>query len=90
MDLNAMSPRRFMPGALVALGVALSPAWAQSLRLFGNGVTDIDRVKIALEAPNRPANTGAGDFTIDLWMKALAADYPPSPPACTEGMNSPG
>ena len=81
-----MSTWRFLLAALV--GLVPSSASPQSLRFFGNGVGDIDRVEIPLEAPNRPANIGAGDFTIDLWMKALPADYPPNPPACTEGVEN--
>ena len=57
---------RFLLAAAATLGLVPASANPQSLRFFGNGVGDIDRVKIPLEAPNRPANIGAGDFTIDL------------------------
>jgi len=70
---------------VVSASCSVNAAWPQSLRFFGNGVGDIDRVKIAIDAPNRPANVGAADFTIEFWMKAVAADYPATPPACTEG-----
>jgi hypothetical protein len=40
-----------------------------SLRFYGNGVNDIDRVKIPLGNPSRPVNVG-GDFTLEFWLKA--------------------
>jgi hypothetical protein len=42
----------------------------QSLRFYGNGSDDIDRVKIRLDNPPRPADIGANDFTVEWWMKA--------------------
>lgn len=52
------------------------PARAQNyaLRFFGNGVNDIDRVKIPIE-PHNKADVGY-DFTIEFQMKADAADNP--------------
>jgi hypothetical protein len=47
----------------------------RSLRLFGTGTDDIDRVKIPLGAGTR-ANVGAGDVTIELWVKGRLADNP--------------
>lgn len=44
-------------------------ALATSLRFFGNGVDDIDRVKILLD-PHVPADVGATDWTLEFWMKA--------------------
>lgn len=49
-----------------------------SLRFYGSGVHDIDRVKIALEG--RSVNVGAGDFTIELWLRALPGEN--AAPAC--------
>ena len=40
-----------------------------SLRFHGNGVNDIDRVKILL-VPGYPVNVGGTDFTVEWWMKA--------------------
>lgn len=61
--------------ALIALGSAPG-ATAQtgtSLRFFGNGVGDIDRVKIRIDEPGPgggpPADIGATDFTIEFWVK---------------------
>jgi hypothetical protein len=58
--------------------VAASPAEAAgtSLRFFGNGVAapGLDRVEIPLDAPPRPVDVGAGDFTLELWLKALPGE----------------
>jgi hypothetical protein len=40
-------------------------------------------VKIRIDAPARPADVGATDFTIEFWMKASAADNPSGP--CASG-----
>jgi len=55
-----------------------------ALRFYGNGVNDIDRVKIQIDdpattAPGPPADVGATDFTIEFWFRALAAENPPPP-----------
>ena len=67
--------------ALVATGpepaVAVGP---HSLRFFGNGVDDIDRVKIRIDDPTteneppRPADVGATSFTIELWLRSAAGN----------------
>ena len=54
-----------------------SSAAATSLRFFGNGVNDIDRVKIRIDNPadnnpGPPADIGASDFTIEFWLKATS------------------
>jgi hypothetical protein len=49
---------------------AESQASGFSLRFYGNGVNDIDRVKIKIDNPAVPADIGGGDFTIEFWMKA--------------------
>jgi hypothetical protein len=65
---------------LAACAVALA-AWPSagqaqgsgfSLRFYGHGTGNIDRVRIALGNPSlaRPVNVGNGDFTIEFWMKA--------------------
>jgi hypothetical protein len=47
-----------------------------SLRFHGNGTGDIDRVKIRIDdpttadEPRRPADVGARNFTIELWLRA--------------------
>ena len=46
-----------------------------SLRFYGNGVNDIDRVKIRIDnPPGPPADVGATDFTLEFWMRAYAAE----------------
>jgi concanavalin A-like lectin/glucanase superfamily protein len=52
-----------------------------ALRFFGNGVADIDRVKIPLE--DRPVNIGATDTTVEWWMRANPGENPTAP--CTPG-----
>ncbi|HNP62640.1 MAG TPA: Calx-beta domain-containing protein [Woeseiaceae bacterium] len=59
--------------------LASSLANASSLRYFGNGTNDIDRVKIRIDdpannAPGPPADIGASDFTIELWLKAASGN----------------
>jgi len=62
-----------------------TPAPGASLRFYGSGVNDIDRVKIPLDAPARPVDV-AGDFTLEWWMKAALVDNPA--PACTAGSDN--
>jgi hypothetical protein len=42
-----------------------------SMRFFGNGMNDIDRVKVLIDGP---VNVGVGDFTLELWLKALPGE----------------
>ncbi len=48
----------------------------RSLRFFGNGTGDIDRVKVKMYdlSIGPPADIGDGDFTIEWWMKALPGE----------------
>jgi hypothetical protein len=64
------------------------PTNAYSLRFYGNGVNDIDRVKIPVIANNAslPVNIGAGDFTIEFWLR-FAPNQNNSGP-CTEGQDT--
>ncbi len=66
----------FLSLVLVSLVLA-NPVFADSsLRFFGNGIAapGLDRVEIALDDPQRPVDVGAGDFTIELWLKALPGE----------------
>lgn len=57
-----------------------------SLRFFGTGTGDIDRVKVPLLDTNgtqRPVNFGATDFTLEFWIKGTKLDNPTVP--CTTG-----
>jgi len=64
------------------------PANAYSLRFYGNGVNDIDRVKIPVIANNAslPVNIGAGDFTIEFWLRF--APNQNNSGTCTEGTDT--
>ncbi len=55
------------------------PLTDHSLRFYGNGTGDIDRVKIrvddpANDNPGPPVDVGGGDFTIEWWMKAAPGE----------------
>ncbi len=59
--------------SLVLATLPLTAQAGHSLRFFGTGSGDIDRVKIPLVAPgpgSRPVNVG-DDFTVELWLKAM-------------------
>lgn len=60
-----------------------------ALRFFGNGVNDIDRVKILIDdadgsaaTPGPPVDVGATDFTIEFWMRAFANENNAPPNFC--------
>ena len=75
MGLWARKSCVFLGGVLVSL-TCVSTSFAvggHSLRFFGTGTNDIDRVKIPIDAPARPIDVGA-DFTVEFWMKADLAD----------------
>jgi hypothetical protein len=81
--------RALAAGALV-LALATT-AGATSLRFFGNGTGDIDRLKIAIDdpdtvAPGPPADVGASDFTIELWLKATAAENDAGAVSCGDNI----
>jgi hypothetical protein len=55
-----------------------------ALRFFGvNTGTQVDRVRIPLD-PNVPANVGAGDFTVEGWVKSTT----PGTTACSPGKDN--
>jgi hypothetical protein len=58
-----------LAACLLAVGASPAATGGFSLRFHGNGVNDIDRVKIALD-PEFPVDVGATDFTVEWWMKA--------------------
>ena len=67
------------------------PTFNTSLRFYGNGTGDIDRVKIPVDDPlntysGPPIDVGTTDFTLEWWMKALPGDNPA--PAVTCGANT--
>jgi hypothetical protein len=72
-----MKPFAVTASLIASSLLAAAPSAAQfSLRFFGNGAAapDLDRVKIRLDAPHRPVDVGAGDFTVEWWMKALPGE----------------
>ncbi|MFY9549540.1 MAG: PQQ-dependent sugar dehydrogenase [Thermoanaerobaculia bacterium] len=76
---------------VLGLAPAAAPA-AASLRFYGNGSGDIDRVKVAIDDPSNanpgpPADVGATDFTIEFWMKAAGADNTAPAVACGANVN---
>lgn len=90
-----MHPGYRIVAALVVLALAgAAPAAAQdyALRFYGHGVSapDLDRVKIPVDDPGNadpgpPADIGAGDFTIEFFLKGDAGDN--TAPGITCGSN---
>ncbi|MFQ5594260.1 MAG: LamG-like jellyroll fold domain-containing protein, partial [Anaerolineae bacterium] len=63
-----------------------------SLRFHGNGVDDLDRVKIQIDDPANndpgpPADIGAEDFTLEFWMKAYATENTAGAVTCGWNIN---
>jgi hypothetical protein len=83
-------PCHLTPGLVVTACLAASSAAAQpggSIRFHGNGVGDIDRVKIVVDdpatsTPGPPVDVGAEDFTIEFWIRALPGANGAGPVAC--------
>src|SRR5688572_28426947 len=78
-------------GLLAWLLAAPALASGFSLSFNGTGSGDVDRVKIRVDdpattLPGGPADVGAGDFTIEFWIKGTAANNPAPAVAC--GANS--
>ncbi|HET7010542.1 MAG TPA: LamG-like jellyroll fold domain-containing protein, partial [Anaerolineales bacterium] len=68
------------------VGTLLTPVWNPpggfSIRYFGNGYGDLDRIKVRLDAPARPVDVGDTDFTLEWWMKASSANNPSNAAHC--------
>jgi hypothetical protein len=91
-----VGPVAYSSGSIERGGITLNP-WStvlndyydyfpkpnRSLQFYGNGVDDIDRVKILLGDPRRPVNVGGSNFTIEWWMKANSGEN--STVGCTTG-----
>lgn len=73
--------------------ILMPTAFPASLRFFGNGDNDIDRVKVRIDNPNVssgetwPADVGAQDFTIEFWMRATAANNQAGSVSCGANVN---
>jgi hypothetical protein len=59
------------------------PSGGYALQFYGNGVSDIDRVKVRID-PHTPADVG-GDFTIEFWLKTTATGGTCAPGASGDG-----
>jgi hypothetical protein len=64
---------------VVVLAAPAQAAGRHSLRFFGTGSDDVDRVKIRVDdpktdSPGPPADVGATDFTIELWLRAASGN----------------
>jgi glucose/arabinose dehydrogenase len=72
----------------IVSGLSVAPVAAgTSLRFHGNGTGDIDRVKVRVDDPSNsnpgpPADVGAADFTIELWVRGRASENPAPAVAC--------
>ena len=88
----------FLPTTLIillslfrpTLGQPLSGGVDYALRFYGNGIDDIDRVKIRIDDPDNnlpgpPADIGATDFTLEFWMRANSSEN--TAPAVSCGQN---
>jgi hypothetical protein len=77
--------------AVLALAPCAGPAAADSLRFRGHGGSPgdafvfPDRVKV-LSVPPAAVNVGAGDFTIEFFLRGAAADNPNGGQACGFGI----
>ncbi|MBL8120013.1 MAG: LamG domain-containing protein [Anaerolineae bacterium] len=67
--------------SLLALG-SVSAQTNGSLRFYGNGSGDIDRVKISIDNPAKAADIG-GNFTIEFFMRAVSGENGSG--SCTTG-----
>ena len=74
--------------------VAARPTSSHSLRFRGNGAAapGLDRVAIRIDDPatnalGPPVDVGASDFTIELWMKAAAAENTAGAVTCGANIN---
>lgn len=78
-------------GAVAALVAAPGAARAGSLRFYGHGgrpgdaFVFPDRVKIP-SSPPAAVNVGAGDFTVELFLRGSAADNPNGSVTCGPGV----
>jgi hypothetical protein len=80
-DRNTLRARVLLSASLaILLAMQSDLAVATSLRFYGNGVNDIDRVKIRIDDPalpndvGPPADVGDTNFTVEFWLKGALAD----------------
>ena len=89
LHLMALRPlaRRAALVALVVFNLPSAFAAGHSLRFFGAGAGDIDRIKVQIDnpvtaLPGPPADVGATDFTLEFWLMASAAQNTAPAVAC--------
>ena len=75
-----------LTGLMTLLPRRVEAQQGYSLRFYGTGAGDVDRVKIPLDAPPRPVDVGATDFTIEFWMRALPGANASAP--CVAGQDT--
>ena len=78
-DAGAVAPGVVLGAVVVAPSTAGAVAGAgdAALRFYGNATGQIDRVRIPLEdgaSTQYPPNVGAGDFTVEAWLRCAYAD----------------
>ncbi|AXA36940.1 MAG: LamG domain-containing protein [Candidatus Sumerlaea chitinivorans] len=59
--------------SLSSVSEVFAGASQYSLRFYGTGSGQQDRVRIKIDSPQVPADIGAGSFSIDFWMKGTHA-----------------
>jgi len=83
----SLTPRAYLPVVLRAPSTPTSPVPnTYSLRFYGTGSGDIDRVKIPMSNTlgiSLPVNVGATDFTLEFWLRFAPGQNASGP--CTEG-----
>ena len=100
-----IGPTAYSSGSLERDGVFLTPGssvlndyhvyyptYNTSLRFFGSGAVDGDRLKIPVDDPlngysGPPIDVGATDFTLEWWMKALPGDNDAGAVTCGANTN---
>jgi hypothetical protein len=78
-SLNLNFPRySVVVAASMCCLTSIQSASATSLRFFGTGANNIDRVRVLIDqdgpAGGPPADVGATDFTVEFWMKGAAGN----------------
>jgi glucose/arabinose dehydrogenase len=82
----------FAAGIAAWLCAAPALAAGYSISFGGTGSGDVDRIKIRVDdpanaLPGGPVDVGAGDFTLEYWIKASAADNTAPAIACGANVN---
>jgi hypothetical protein len=94
LNLVWWAPALAVAACIVTHSGALLTAQATSysVRFFGNGTGDIDRIKIRVDdpynpndEPGPPADVGAADFTIEFWLMGTQAENAARSIACGSG-----